>query len=459
MSAFSPKALAAELKATLPSGFSGRICIAFSGGLDSAVLLHAISELRGANSGWHVRALHVDHQLQAASGEWAKHCESVAEALQIGLTVAKVVVARDHAQGLEAAARSARYAAIRKQLLEREVVLTAHHADDQAETMLLALMRGSGVQGLAAMPAVKEFGRGWHLRPLLAFTRAELSEWAAEHGIIAVSDPSNALLRHDRNYLRHEVLPLLVKRWPAAATNIARSANHLGEALSLLEELALRDLEVSAVGHCLIIEALRSLSAERCRNLLRYWLRREGLLAPSTRKLAGLMRDLFNTDLDRIPCVTWEGTELHWHRGLLYASSPRAALSDAHSYEGEWSWKESFPLPAKLGRLSMQATLEQGFSAANLPERLTIRFRRGGEKIQLPGRQHRSALRNLFQENDVLPWWRDRIPLVVSGRRLLAVGDLFLSDEFAAHPGEAAVRVVWEGAPRWQAELLDTESA
>lgn len=424
--------------------------MAFSGGLDSTVLLHAVVELRDRPD-WKVRAIHIDHQLHPASSDWARHCRCVADKLGIELTVAQVTIARDDAQGIEAAARAARYAVFRRELHDGEVLLTAHHGDDQAETVLLALMRGSGVQGLAAMPAIKEFGRGWHLRPLLEYSRDDLAVWVTEKGLEVLDDPSNALTRHDRNLLRHEVLPQLRKRWPTLSRSIGRSASHLGEALGLLEDLAVQDLRTCRTGPCLSIDALRVIPIERCKNLLRYWLRMRGLPLPSTRKLAGLMRDLFNTDLDRIPCVLWQGAELHWHRGLLYADRQWEPYAETHSFEQEWNWHDAMALPASLGRLSMRPTMDSGLSAARLPAKLTIRFRRGGEKIQLPGRKHRSALRNLLQESDVLPWWRDRLPLVFNERRLLAIGDLFLSDEFVAQPGEAALRPFWEGAPEWKA--------
>jgi tRNA(Ile)-lysidine synthase len=312
------------------------------------------------------------------------------------------------------------------------------------------------------MPAIKVFARGWHLRPLLAVTRRAIEGWAREQRIEAINDPSNALLRHDRNYLRHEVLPSVLKRWPMAADSITRSTSHLGEALGLLEELAATDLHLCAVKHCLSIEALRTLSLSRRRNLLRYWLRLRGLPMPSTRKLAGMEHDLFNTDLDRMPCVVWQGAELRWHRGLLYANRPHNAVVVGAStereapFQREWLWRESLALPANLGQLSLAPTLDSGLAVARMPEKLTVRFRTGGEKIRLPGRQHRHALRNLLQESDVLPWWRDSLPLLFMGKKLIAVGDLYFSDELAAAPGEVAMQVVWDGAPEWKAVSRDS---
>jgi tRNA(Ile)-lysidine synthase len=442
----------------LPDGFSGRLCVAFSGGLDSAVLLHALAALRAERPEWIVRAVHVDHQMQASSGEWAIHCARYAESLGIALHVERVVVPRG-AQGPEAAARGMRYAALREGMQSGEILLTAHHADDQAETLMLALMRGSGVQGLAAMPPIKEFGRGWHARPLLSFTRASLERWARERDIVEVVDPTNALLRYDRNYLRHEIMPRLRSRWPAAGDNMARSAAHLGEALQLLDEVASADLRPCVVGRCLSIQRWGQLVPSHRRNALRHWLRTQGLRSPSTRKLAGLEHDLLNTELDRIPCVKWEGAVLHWHRGLLYAEEPPIPFPDSHVYEQSWTWRQqSLQLPAAAGRMSLGQANGPGISASRLPQQLVVRFRRGGEKIRLPGRKHRHTLRNLFQKMGVLPWWRDRLPLIYVGDELLAVGDLAWSADFAAAEGEPALRVVLEEAPRWRAEDVMSEA-
>jgi tRNA(Ile)-lysidine synthase len=300
------------------------------------------------------------------------------------------------------------------------------------------------------MPAIKSFARGWHLRPLLNFTRDDIETWAHEQGIEAIDDPSNALLRHDRNYLRHEVLPPLRTRWPTMAGSVVRSAGHLGEALGLLEEMAVADLQDCALGRAIRIEALRDLSVARRRNVLRHWIRMRGLPLPSTRKLIGLEQDLFSSDPDRMPSTTWRGANLRWHRGLLYSVPTNHYVP--LKFECQWKWSEQFELPAELGRMSILPTTGMGISAARLPETVTIRFRKGGEKIRLAGRQHRHTLRNLLQESDVLPWWRNSLPLVFAGKQLVAIGDLFFADDFAAAPGEVALHVKWEGAPEWKAE-------
>ena len=445
MQTFDPQSLLAVLNPQLPADFSGQFCVAFSGGLDSSVLLHALTELRAGHPEWSVRALYVDHQLQVASATWGERCQAVAQKLNVEFAILKVDVDRDSDEGLESAARTARYSALRQALRPNEILLTAHHADDQAETVLMALLRGSGVQGLAAMPVRKAWAPGWHMRPLLAFTRNELAKWAREQGINGIDDPTNQVLRHDRNFLRHEVLPLLAGRWPAAASSIARGADHAGESLALLEEIAQADLGACGVGPALRIEALLALSGPRRRNLVRFWLRSQGLRMPSTRKLAGLEVDLRVAAQHRIPTVRWLDVELFWHRGLLYARSEQPAVPA----EMSWQWREPLRLPA-LGVLSLGPALV-GLATEKLPETLTVRFRAGGERIRLPGREHRHHLKNLLQESDVLPWWRDRLPLLFVGKKLAAVGDLFVSDEFIARDGQRASSVVWSGAPAWRA--------
>jgi tRNA(Ile)-lysidine synthase len=448
MSSFSPTAFLAALNASLPRAFGGKLCVALSGGVDSTVLLYALAALSESQPEWRLRAIHIDHQLQSASSQWGERCKRLAEQLRVSIHIEAVNVARDHVQGLEASAREARYGAFRQHLQQGEVLLTAHHADDQAETVLLALMRGSGVQGLAAMPACAPFACGWHVRPLLGFTRAALTEWAQTYGIASVEDPSNLDLRHDRNYLRHAVLPALRERWPSMATNIVRSTRHLGDALQLLDEQANRDLTVCGAGACLDVTALRALTPERRANVLRYWLRLRGLNAPSTRQLQGLERDMFGASDDRNPVTRWSGAEVHRYRGRLYAFAPLASMTDESS---AWLRDSSFEMTDGALRFEITGPYEADqapcLSMERLPEQLTVRYRGGGEHLRIAGRAHRKPLKKILQESGVLPWWRDRLPLLFAGKQLVAVGDIFIAAEFAATVGEPAARIAWDGRP------------
>lgn len=450
MSRFSVETFARALHACAPQRRAW--CVALSGGLDSVALLHAMVALRNEHPEWSLRAVHVDHRLQPDSAVWAQHCVALARALTVSCEVCRVQVIDTQEQGIEAAARAARYAAFAGILWPEEVLLTAHHADDQLETLLIALLRGSGVAGLASMPAAAPFAAGLHARPLLGFTRAELQAWAADRGIRYIEDPSNGDTRFDRNFLRHQVIPLLKARWPAAALSAGRAARHLAEADALLGELADADMEQTAEGECLRVSRLCTLEPARRRLVWRRWIQRRGLLPPSTSGLQALDHDMLQAAPDRNPCVRWRGVEVHRHRDLLYATSadqgPRSEIV----------WDRRLPL--SLGargalRLSELPAATPGIAMTRLPELLMVRFRSGGERLRLPHAPHRSELKKLMQAARILPWWRDRLPLVYAADQLVAVADIWVSDEFAAAAHEERRWIVWDEHPQLFAPTPD----
>lgn len=455
MSEFSIHTFLPALAAVQPAGASSGFCIALSGGSDSMVLLHVMAELRMHNPQLQIRALHVDHQLHANSSQWATHCVKAAAALQIDCQVLRVSVTEADELGVEAAARSVRYAAFRSALKSGEILLTAHHADDQLETILLALMRGSGVDGLAAMPTCVPFAQGWHARPLLGFTHEALHDWAQDRQLTYISDPSNDDTHFDRNFLRQEVVPLLKSRWPAIARTASRSASHLAEAQTLLDDWTETDYLLASVDDALSVDALRELPAPRRHALLRFWLQRRDVLMPSTRVLHSLEHDMLQAAHDRVPCVQWQGAVVHRHRDLLYVEQPMEDWDPAA--EWAWDWREEMVLPSELGCLSVfDASTAQDAAAslasmqsyaiarARLPAQLQVRFRDGGERIRLPKEKHHRALKKLLQESAVLPWWRDCLPLIYAQDKLVAVADLWVSHEFAAKDDEPAVYLVWQ---------------
>lgn len=450
MAIFSPAALQETLLALHPPAASGDLCVAYSGGVDSTVLLAALADLKAAGFAGRIRALHIDHQLHPDSPEWRVRCAEEAQRWEIPYTAVRVEVLETSSQGLEAAARTARYAALGRELKAGEILLTAHHADDQLETMLLALLRGAGVRGLSGMPASARFGCGWHQRPLLAFTRVELEAWGRSRGLRWVEDPANQEPRYSRSFLRKEITPRLRSRWPRGAMVARRSAGYLAEATGLLDDLARLDLEVAATGEQLRVAALALLPSARRRNLLRFWLRSLGLPMPTSRMLAALEHDMLSAQEDRNPCVNWSGAEVRRHAGLLYAGPPLPAPPPARVMR--WNWRKPCVLPENIGELHMIATTGRGLAAARLPDSLELHWRDGGERLVFmpPGgakRQHRS-LKKLLQELHVLPWWRDRLPLIGTAGRLIAVADLWSVPELAAQPGEPAVRIEWHDRPQ-----------
>jgi tRNA(Ile)-lysidine synthase len=448
---FSPSALHQQLdRLALPP--DAAICVAFSGGLDSTVLLHAMARL----GRYQLRAVHIDHGLHADSPSWRAHCAQQAHSLQIELVSRTVRVENIDEIGLEAAARTARYEAFNHILRDGEYLLSAHHADDQLETLLLALMRGAGLPGLSAMPAIQPFATGWLARPLLAFTRTDLEHWARAESLTWLSDPSNDNLSLDRNFLRQKIVPSLRERWPAAAHTATRSTEHLQAASRALDQLASSDANGAFVGECLDVERLRELDPERRRNLLRYWIRRRGARAPSTRKLSSIEHDMLAASADRIPCLGWDGWEIRRHRDLLYCE-PRLAQIDL---DQRLAWQATNPLtlPSGLGELRLVSSTSGGLSATKIGDALEVHFRAGGESIQPAGDEHHRKLKKLLQAAAILPWWRDRLPLIYARGQLLAVGDLWIESAFAAAEGEPALTILWQRRPRIESQSRDHPS-
>ena len=419
-----------------------RWAVAFSGGVDSTVLLTALCRL-GMQS--RLAALHVDHGTQADSRAWADHCRSVAAALGVDYRTRRVSVDERLGLGYEAAARRARYAALSELLAPGEVLLTAHHADDQLETLLLRLLRGAGVTGLTAIAALR-FMDGVRLgRPLLGFSRAQVLAQAEHWGLDWLEDPGNADLSHDRNFLRAEVVPRLTGRWPAARRTAGRFARHMREADGLLEVLAALDLGHEAHAASMERGPLRALDADRQRNALRFAIRARGLPVPSASQLEELRRSLSVTRPDARTVVTWPGAEARVYRDRLYLLAPlepfQPTRANVRLAPGEpWTGAE--------GRLVLAPGAGQGLPDTWVRAGLEVRFRRGGERFKPLNRGHNRPLKQLFQEAGIVPWMRSRIPLIYRDDMIAAVGDLWIND--AARSGSARGeywRVSWTDHP------------
>ncbi|HEX6928449.1 MAG TPA: tRNA lysidine(34) synthetase TilS [Gammaproteobacteria bacterium] len=432
---FSSDLLLQKISPSPPAGHPGRLWVAFSGGLDSTVLLHALAARRDALAA-PLHAVHVNHNLHAESEAWGQHCRRICESLDVPLESFGVRI--DAAPGLsvEGAARDARYDVFRELLDTDEILLTAQHQDDQLETFLLQALRGAGPHGLAAMPQQARLGAGWLLRPLLDWPRAALESWAREQEFEWLEDPSNSDERFDRNYLRRRITPLLRDRWPAAAQTISRGARHCAEAAILIDELAAADLAACGLGNgTLNVIVLRTLDTARRRNVLRHWLDWSGFPRPSEKKLEHILADVLEAGPDAVPCVDWADVAVRRYRDVLYAERELPPPQGG-------AWKdEVFDLGAGWGRLRRAAS-----DAPGLPEGapIEVRFREGGEKIRPLGRKHHHELKKLFQDAGVLPWRRPLIPLIYVDNVLAAVGDSWINADIARTPGW---QVNWEGRP------------
>jgi tRNA(Ile)-lysidine synthase len=391
--------------------------IGFSGGLDSTVLLHLLAELAGRERLPAIKAIHVHHGLQEVAASWPAHCQRVCQALGVPLEVVAVQV--KFGASLEQAARDARYAAFMQQLGADELLLTAQHQDDQAETLLFRLLRGAGVRGLAGMPVSRELGLGRLVRPLLNVSRQALEAYAGEHGLSWVEDPSNEDSRYSRNYLRNQVLPVLKCRWPQAAASMARAAAHLDEAQQLLDELAQADLAAAEIASpftwlrlpSLALPALADLSPARQRNALRRWLEPLTRL-PDTDHWAG-WENLRDARPGGRPVWRLTDGELHRDQERIWWLSDYWLLA-MQAVSLPLDGRRMLELPNN-GQLLVEGGMPSGT--------LEVRYRQGGEILNVPGRGRRD-LKRLLNEQGIPVFIRGRLPLLYRNEELLAVANL-----------------------------------
>jgi tRNA(Ile)-lysidine synthase len=420
--------------------------VALSGGLDSTVLLHALSGLRPAILRGPLRAIHVNHQLHPDAAEWAARCAAFCAAMHVPLEVFTVQIDARGGDGLEAAARRARYDAFRRSLAPRDRLLTAHHLDDQAETVLLNLLRGSGVLGLAGIPPRAPLGAGTVCRPLLEVSRAELLQYARRVGLSWVDDPANQDARLDRNYLRHVALRDIRKRWPAAAASVGRSARWCREAAALLETLAQRDSRGVVKRSHIDLLALCRLPEPRQRNVVRHACRMQLGSAPAEGMLRETLRQLFEARADRAPLARWSGGEVRRYRNRMFllAAGWDRDIREAHAVLRPGA---TLDLGSTRGRLRLAPCGSGGLAPQVAEAGLQVRFRTGGERLRPAGQMHHRDLKVLLQEQGVVPWMRGHLPLLFAGPNLVAVADLWIAAEYLATPGTTGFAVRWDRHP------------
>lgn len=433
--------LAARLETFLKQAIKPgqRLLLALSGGLDSCVLLHLLAGLQ-VQCAFKLSALHVNHGISPNAGDWQQFCADLCTHHQISYTSQLVVVPRDSGLGIEAAARAARYGVMLSQPVD--VVVLAHHQDDQAETLLLQLLRGAGVQGLAAMPSKSETNTAMPtiMRPLLDIPRSVLEQYAACHGLKWIEDESNLDLAYDRNFLRHHVLPELEKRFPASRATLARSASHIAEAAYLLDEMAQEDA-VQWIKHGrLEVGGLRAMSEPRAKNLLRYWLSAYLNEPPSTRRLQDILRQLLEARAEARIEITFDEGLVHRYRGEAWFDQKLAT-----NQPEVLPWHGESELPFSGGGLTFQHVAGHGISLAKLAEEpLHIRLRTGGERLRLHRQGPLRSLKNLFQEAGVPAWHRLAQPLIYWREVLVCIPGIGVNADWQASADEAGLVITWQ---------------
>jgi tRNA(Ile)-lysidine synthase len=440
---FCAVSLRAVLDAHVPGAATGLV-IAISGGADSACLLTALAQPDAPPfRSLPVRAVHVDHGLQPAAAGLQLACEELCRRLKVPLTVVRVSVAAGGS--IEAAARAARYAGLAEQLAAGECLLTAHHAEDQAETVLLQLLRGAGLKGLSAMPVCRPWRGGWHVRPLLDVAQRDLRLFGAAMGVAAAADPMNHDLRFDRVFLREQLWPVLERRWPGAAAALSRAARHAADAQELLDESAELALRTLRDGTTLSVTGLRRLTVPAQLNVLRYWSSTCGdARPPSAARLREALRQVVTAEDGQLPAIVWGEHALRRYRDRLFltrAQPPR--LGEPR----EWRIAAGAPLELGEGLGTLQWSPQGGgLDHGRLPATLVVRRRRGGETLK-PQRRARQSLQHLCQSLGVVPWMRDALPLIYAGNDLIAVGDLWQDARWCVAPGAPGFGCDWHGAP------------
>ncbi len=416
------------------------VCIALSGGVDSVVLLHAAAALRDSlDAPWTLVAHHVHHGLSPNADQWVLHCETICARLNVPLTIERVQVDCNSRMGIEAAARAARYESLDK--VDAHIVLLAHHARDQAETVLLQLLRGSGAPGLAAMPG----STGRYERPLLGVPKAVITDYATSHALTWVDDESNADVRFARNRLRAKVWPELIRAFPSAETTLSRAASHQADAATLLEDLAAIDSEQCVAGGALQLTAFNVLSRQRRANVLRHWLAKSGVNVPGTETLREWMQQLGSDEPTQAICLRCADgvTSIRVYRGAAYVvrDVPRW-------YACEWRAEPELILQGDrdvAGRVrSVPSPAVDALRPPKDSETWTLRMREAGDAIELSSRSGRVTIKNIFQQAAIPPWQRERWPVLISGSTVVAIVGIATATTYRVRAGDQGISLEWK---------------
>jgi tRNA(Ile)-lysidine synthase len=414
------------------------ILLGFSGGLDSCVLLHLLAQMQ-TQLDFKLKAIHVHHGLSSSADDWLNFCKQKCKLLDIEFDAVKVKINKKSSLGIEGEARELRYEAIKKK--QKGFVALGHHQNDQAETLMLQLLRGSGLKGLAGMPEFDEKRKFW--RPMLNIKKELLEKYASENNIEYIEDESNEDINFDRNFIRKKVLPLIESRYPASIETISRSATNISEGHQINELLALDDSKnvMSDDGSYLLIENLNKLPNLRAINLIRWWLSFNDLLMPSKKNVEELFRQvkLIKKDTSLNLKISNDRSIRAFDDKLLIIS----IMNDLPSYHFKWAGQEEIELPNK-SKLHFVKTKKGGLSLSKLGAKsLYIKSRTGGEKLKSFPDQPSRSLKYLFQKADIPHWERDQVPLVYANEQLVAVPNLGVQYEYQSKVGEVGYQIKW----------------
>jgi len=417
------------------------LTVALSGGVDSIVLLDMLARLSSV-IGFHLSAIHVNHGISRNADQWSHFCQGLCEAFAIPLSIFRVQIHKKNQQSLEAAARDARYQVFTR--VDTDYIVLAQHQDDQAETLLLQMLRGAGVKGLSAMPPVRLLtGTSTKLlRPLLNVPRTALLYYAQAGNLSWVDDESNTNTDFDRNYLRHQVFPVIEARYPAYRKTLTRVCHHLGEAAQLLDELAQADGEQAIHHDTLSLEKLCSLNPARAKNLLRYFLAQKMCYLPSTAKLNELLRQLSVITPDNRLSFKFENLEIRCFRGVIECLTIKSTAKK--QFVIPWQGEKQLYIEPLQGMLIFTNQPGTGIDLQKLSQQnITIRSRSGGERFQLDAARPQRSLKKILQETALPPWKRDTLPLLFCADTLIWAAGIGINYHFQVPPDALGLEITW----------------
>jgi len=428
----------------------GTVNIAFSGGVDSSVLLHAASALRHRYR-VSLRALHVNHRWSTQSDVWQLRCEAVCRTLDVDFLATRLPDSLTDELPSETLARAKRLQWFGEVVDSGTPLLTAHHADDQAETLLLRLLRGSGIQGLGGMHDDRNVGNLRILRPFLQLSRADLEVWAKEYSLQAINDPGNSDTRFERNFLRHEILPRLASRWVGAQGTLSRAAGSFQAAQGLLDEVGHEDLIACrrSADQCLLgvygalsISALDKLSPARRLNLLRYWFRLFSLESASENGLSEFLRQLRDSASECAPALRVGQCWLRRYRDSLFLLPGGHVDQEKYSTSRPWN---AGPTQIKGADIGIEGKITDGVGlklSCLKGGLLELRWQKGNARLRPTANGHHRRVKHLFQEAGVPPWERSRLPLVYYADQLACVPGVAMEHSLSASVGEPGIQIM-----------------
>ncbi|MBP6057561.1 MAG: tRNA lysidine(34) synthetase TilS [Nitrosomonas sp.] len=418
------------------------LTIALSGGIDSVVLLHVLAAL-SEQMQFTLSAVHVNHGISRNATLWSRFCCHLCRTYDIAIYVAYLQIRKEPGISLEAIAREERYRVFNR--MQADYVVLAQHLDDQAETLLLQLFRGAGIKGLSAMPIIRKQisdNAPKILRPLLEISRSRIEGYARQNKLDWVNDESNDSTVFNRNFLRHDILPLLSKRYPNYPKTLLRTSRHLSEASLLLDELAAIDSENCLIFGRLQVDGLRKLSFSRAKNLLRYTLFRRGMNLPSTVRLEEILHQLLSVSADNQFHISFGDHEIRCYKGAIYILPGKKLFPEPKEYI--WRGETRLELPHLNGTLCFSQIKNQGISQQKIVKgAMVIRLRSGGERFMPVCNRPRRSLKNLLQEASIPPWERNTMPLLFCGEKLVWVPGIGIDCEFQVESDELGILPVW----------------